>query len=220
MKPVLFVFCLLFTCLSLSAQIAIIDDPDGYTNVRAEPNGKADIIHQIRENEIFWVDDSRSYSEWVPILIPKHDFAFSRETLSGYIHQSRLKSIESLPVAKTSDCSFTYVLQAFDSTGRIIERKEGMPTRMDGFPVLGIDFFGLPNTEVQDIQAVVEGKAIDIHPAFCQDLYNCSTESTIYQNGDTYFVYGLHSDGAGGYELVWVLTKDGLQQRALILYRI
>ena len=35
----------------------------------------------------------------------------------------------------------------------------------------------------------------------------------VYRSGDTYFVQQWNSDGAGAYELVWVLTKEGLQPR-------
>ena len=67
--------------------------------------------------------------------------------------------------------------------------------------------------EVTAIKANINGQTFDINRIFFTDLYKCSNTFRVYLNDDTYFVHQWNSDGAGAYELVWVLTEEGLQQR-------
>ena len=62
MKYLLYLIIFFYPLVS-TAQLAIINDPDGYTNVRAEPSGKSKIIHQVKENELFWTDYEEGYDE-------------------------------------------------------------------------------------------------------------------------------------------------------------
>ena len=41
-------------------QVAIIQDADGFTNVRKLPHRQAKIIHKIYQNEVFWYNDEAS----------------------------------------------------------------------------------------------------------------------------------------------------------------
>ena len=95
-----FTTALLFFCSIAHAQVAIIQDKDGYTNVRKAPNGQAKVIHKIYENEVFWYqDDSNDTSDWVTVYIPKEDFSIAclpHELITGFIHQSRLKPLGTL----------------------------------------------------------------------------------------------------------------------------
>ena len=213
----LFTIALLFFCLIATAQVAIIQDEDGYTNVREAPNGQAKIIHQIHENKVFWYDDNPDAAqEWIKVYIPKNNFSFdcaSSELMNGFIHASRLKPLGALTRYDGANLTFEYKIQAFDSTNRIIDREDGeWAIAIDGRPVWGADG-GLPKTEVVAIKASINGQPIEIHSVFFSDLYECDNTFRVYQNGDVYFVHQWNSDGAGAYELVWVLTEEGLRQR-------
>ena len=59
---------------------AFIDDPDGYTNLRLEPNTKAPIIDQIKSGEEFLVINESG--DWCLVDSPRHDIA--------YVHKSRV----------------------------------------------------------------------------------------------------------------------------------
>lgn len=83
---------------------------------------------------------------------------------------------------------------------------------IDGRPIWGADG-ELPKVEVVDINITIDGNEVPIHKVFFSDIYECTNNFEVYKNGDTYFVYQRNSDGAGSYEIVWVLDKTGLKQR-------
>ena len=208
----------LLCSLLANGQVAIIKDKDGFTNVRKKPNGKSEIIHKIYENEVFWFDHEKGVDtlEWVPVYIPKNDFSLGSsepEYIVGFIHISRLQPLQELTPYEGPDFSFEYVVQPFDSTNRIIDRKEGRwVTAIDGRPVWGTDG-GLPSTQVNEIKVTIEGQEINLNRAFYSDIYECTNSFKIYKNGDAYIIYQWNSDGAGYYEIAWVFTKKGLRHR-------
>lgn len=59
-----------------------INDPDGYTNVREQPNGKSKIIARISEGERFIVYPNQN-SPWWEVAIDG--------SLTGYMHRSRIR---------------------------------------------------------------------------------------------------------------------------------
>ena len=70
-----------------------INDPDGYTNVRAGKSSSTEIIHQIfDENKLFeLIDDSGSW--WKIKLILNSDNGFLENEKIGYIHKSKVLKV-------------------------------------------------------------------------------------------------------------------------------
>jgi len=66
-----------------SAQRAVIDDPDGYTNVRSGRGTQFDIIAEVRQGEIFRVTP-REDAEWWHVLTPDG-------RAMGFMHRSRIR---------------------------------------------------------------------------------------------------------------------------------
>ncbi|MEL6629256.1 MAG: hypothetical protein AAFQ92_27305 [Bacteroidota bacterium] len=198
------------------AQVATIKDPDGWTNVRSAPNRTADIIHKVYENDVFWYYIENSDQDWVQVYIPKDDYcmrATNQPDMVGYIHKSRLLPLEDLEEYTGNDFTFEYEVSVFDPTDRILDQHDGQwITSIDGRPVWGTDG-NLPRTQVDNIAVTLDGQEIDIHRVFYSDIYECDNRFTVYKNGDTYFVYQGNSDGAGFYEIVWVIDRTGLKQR-------
>ena len=218
MKIVLsFIFTVLTIQISFG-QVATIQDPDGWTNVRKSPDGKSEIIHRVYENEVFWYDyeETEQEQEWISIYIPKNDYCLGkseRDYMVGFIHKSQLLPLENLQGYTGNDFTFEYELSDFDSTNRIIDKQDGKwITAIDGRPVWGTDG-NFPKTQVDSIKVIIDGQEIEIHEVFYSDIFECDNGITIYKNGDTYFAHQWNSDGAGAYEIVWVLDKNGLKQR-------
>jgi hypothetical protein len=216
-----FLLSILFSILFLSTtfgQVAIIQDKDGYTNLRKAPDAKSEIIHKIYENEIFWYDleFGNEHGNWMPVYIPKNDFSFNLSNsyiISGYIHKSRLKPLTELPLYQGTDFEFKYKIEPFDSTDRIVDKQDGKwISAIDGRPVWGTDG-EFPSNQIGGIKVWIEGKEIKIHKLFYSDIFECKESIQIYKNDDIYFVYQRNSDGAGSYEIVWVISKNGLKQR-------
>lgn len=199
-------------------QVATIQDSDGWTNVRNSPDGKSEIIQRVYENEVFWYDyeETEKEKEWISIYIPKNDYSLGKsepDYIVGFIHKSRLLPLEKLEGYTGNDFTFEYELIDFDSTNRVIDKQdEKWVIAIDGRPVWGTDG-NFPKTQVNNIKVIIDGQEIKIHEVFYSDIYECDNGISIYKNGDTYIAHQWNSDGAGAYEIVWVLDKNGLKQR-------
>jgi hypothetical protein len=218
MKIVLSIILTVLTFQITFGQVATIQDPDGWTNVRKAPDGKSEVILKVYKNEVFWYDYEKTdqEQEWISIYIPKNDYCLGKSEpnyIVGFIHKSRLLPLEKLNGYKGNDFTFEYQLSDFDSTNRVIDKLDGKwITAIDGRPVWGTDG-NFPSTQVDDIKVIFDGQKIDIHEVFYSDIYECDNGISIYKNGDTYFAHQWNSDGAGAYEIVWVFDKNRLKQR-------
>ncbi|MEP5610787.1 MAG: SH3 domain-containing protein [Cyclobacteriaceae bacterium] len=70
---------------------AIIDDPDGYTNVREEADVKSEIIAQIKENRVF-IYHPNPNKRWLKVRLDNE--------ITGYMHISRIKPVHELDDAQ------------------------------------------------------------------------------------------------------------------------
>ena len=64
--------------------IAIIQDPDGYTNVRNGMSKNSEIIDRLFEGENYEVFPSSDNNWWV---------VYTQSNVTGYVHKSRIKII-------------------------------------------------------------------------------------------------------------------------------
>lgn len=216
MKQLLFLIAFNLITLSVQGQqIAIIEDPDGFTNVREKAEGQSKVIHKILENEVFFYYIEGN-EEWVHVYIPKNKFSLGDWPdwdIAGYTHRSRIKPLNELPTYSGSGFEFSYELGPFDSTSRIISWGKGKwISSIDGRRPWGTDG-NLPKLVVKEVTVKIDEISIPIHQVFYSDLFECTNSFDIYRKGDVFFVYQTNSDGAGGYELAWVISKDGLMQR-------
>lgn len=120
--------------------------------------------------------------------------------------------MEALVEYKGNDFSFEYELGPLDVSNKYIEKEKGYVATIDGMYLWGTDG-NMPRIEVKAMNVVLRSKEININRFFYSDIFECSNNFNVYKRGDTYIVYQQNSDGAGSYELVWVINKDGLQQR-------
>jgi len=77
---------------------AIINDPDGYTNVRAAADGKAEIVAKIVDGERFFFDEVPG-SNWVKV----YRTADADAECIGYMHSSRVMPVGGGIAAMTDD---------------------------------------------------------------------------------------------------------------------
>lgn len=61
---------------------AVIDDPDGYTNVRLGQGIQYDIIARVDEGEVFYVIPQQN-GDWWPVRTQNNEY--------GYMHRSRIR---------------------------------------------------------------------------------------------------------------------------------
>lgn len=70
--------------------LAVIDDADGYVNVRSNPSTNAPVIAMIFENVTFMYETIPDNHVWVKVLLPSGT--------KGYLSSSRLKPLKEKPI--------------------------------------------------------------------------------------------------------------------------
>ncbi len=224
MKKILVAILLLSIAQTLSAQregnigFAIIDDKDGFTNIRLKPNSKSKVIGKIKDGELFYCLSDDTKNEWIPI-----DF---NDTLSGYIHKSRVKFLKELPflkyreifnyytIFKNDSIKITITAEDFEPNRHQITKKNGFVTLIDGKKPWGIDG-GLPYTGIKEIKIQINDYVFDLPKDELIDLFHPSFEELhVYVSKDSLiFITMSNSDGAGAYELGFVIKDRSLLKR-------
>lgn len=209
-------FLLLFS-LTTSAQLAVIVDADGYTNVRADKNAQSKIVGRLVEGDVFTYDPTAK-SEWVYI---------SKDgTLKGYIHKSRLNPIDEWPrIPPTEECrtlkgneltmandTVKVIVKTapFVAAKHVIKKDNNFVKTIDGVTPKGTDG-ELPKVQLASIEMFIKNKPVTIPASayagmFESGLKTCNVYFNMY--GIIYLYMPANSDGAGFYSVVWVI-KDG-----------
>lgn len=87
-RNIFILFALAFSQL-VNAQFMEIEDPDGFVNIREEPNAKSKIIGKaISKDLVYHLESDENHGNWVPIIYNQNN-----QEIYGYIHNSRLKKI-------------------------------------------------------------------------------------------------------------------------------
>lgn len=217
MKIFLVIAIIIISLQYAQSQFAIIDDDDGFTNVRLQPNSNSEIIYKLSRDEVFLYDILKSQNEWIRIYINENKFNLDvcdQEYIIGYIHRSRLKPIESLQKYTDDEFKFEYELKPFSFSNKICDYNYGYISLVNGKRFYGTDG-PTPKIEVANIIASLHGQNIEIAPILFQDLFECNDLITIYSIKDTYFVVQDNSDGAGYYGIIWVFKGNSLVQRLI-----
>ncbi len=212
---------LIAICINSSAQVAVIDieNKAGSVNVRLAPNSKSKIIYQIKTDQVFGFakDRQNKNSEWATVYIRKNNFSFGRtasDYLKGFVPKSKIKPLYKKEEYTGAKFTFKYVTKPFTEKDKIIDYAEG-GRAIDA--INGLNYWGSdgekPNTEIEKIKVQLNGKKITVPEFLTMDIYECDNDFKIYKTGKTYFVHHGSGDGAGSYEIVWVITKDGIKQR-------
>lgn len=220
MKSLLLTLSILCFSLGATAQLAIIQDDDGYTNLRYQPAADAPILTQIQANHVFQYEEPESSeSEWIKVHVSKDRFTlgcFEYSVTTGYIHRSRLLPLDEIDEYQGEDFTFSYTIAPFSSNGRVIDGLDGRPVAaIDGRTPFGTDG-GMPKKEVKAIDVTMMGDQIPVHYSLFEDLFEVNDNVQIVGTDGTFIVYGIGSDGAYGYVIAWVFEGIGLVQRLVV----
>ncbi|MCR9154445.1 MAG: hypothetical protein NXI09_10075 [Bacteroidetes bacterium] len=218
MKKLLQIVTFTFFSVTCFGQIGLINDLDGYTNVRKEKSADSEILFQIKENEVFFIDVYYVDldSSWIKIWFPKSKYSkynkdYSNSDLNGYIHKSRIRLIDSLRVCEKDCPKLIYGIQKADSTR---ELENG---------VFGLEIPLSMSYEVSSLYLKWDNQTIQQNTELYDDLLNVAFEEgnytsdcgrfTTYENNGTYFIRQKCADGAGYYEIIWVVKNGEIIQR-------
>ncbi|MCT2561685.1 SH3 domain-containing protein [Chryseobacterium herbae] len=215
------------------AQFAKIVDKDGYVNLRKEADGKSDIVGKINSDEILYIFSPEDNKNWL-----NADYTDKNgKNLSGYIHSSRVKfieSYESVPavsinenkaVFNSKNITVTIESEPFNYK----ENKKYFSTtdykdykvedKFKGQQIWGTDGT-IPQTHYQSISVKIGGKTLQIPPKEIENLFNINTESAACyfdSEHETLYINMVNSDGAGGYAVLFTIENGAYKGKTLIM---
>lgn len=221
---------------------AIIDDPDGYTNVR---NGEKQIVGKIYESDVFYIewDCDIGTTTYVPIRarweLKDHFERFGNKEENGeypsseyeYIHKSRVKLLSNLPqlsrtivnenqyIFENESIIIVFATAPIDrnNTHIVEDDMNNIPIEIDGYQTHGIDWrLREIDTEIQSISYSINGCHRQFAPEHIEGFLNISGETMSVAEGrnNTLYITSMGGDGSGGYETLWII-KNGEVKAAI-----
>ena len=195
---------------------AVINDKDGYVNVRKEKSVHSKVLKKLDNNTLIFVleYDKAYYGNWI--------YADNE----GYIYNDRVKWIHNFPqIAKGIAKGNTIVFQGKEiqvvlSTEKFDKSKHSFKyhkeyrdviEKIDGKLFWGTDG-NMPKREYKSIEVKIRGKQVSIPQSAYNDLY----ESYLYtefnsvhydKDNDILYIVANNGDGAGAYMVCWQIEK-------------
>ena len=219
MKKLFLVFLLFCQFAFVQAQeeaFAVINDKDGYVNVRKEKSVHSKVLKKLDNNTLIFVleYDKAQEGNWI--------YADNE----GYIYNDRVKWIHNFPqiakgIAKGNTIVFegkeiqvTLATEKFDKDKHSFKyHKEyrDVIEKIDGKPFWGTDG-NMPKKEYKSIEVKIRGKQVSIPQSAYSDLYqpNLYTDlNFVYydKDNDILYIVANNGDGAGAYTVCWQIEK-------------
>lgn len=195
---------------------AVINDKDGYVNVRKEKSVHSKVLKKLDNNTLIFVleYDKAYYGNWI--------YADNE----GYIYNDRVKWIHKLPkiakgvvkgntiVFEGKDIQVTLSTEKFDKSKHSFKyHKEyrDIIEKIDGKPFFGTDG-NMPKEAYKSIEIKIRGKQVSIPQSAYSDLYepNLYTDlNFVYYDKDSnnLYIVANNGDGAGAYMVCWQIEK-------------
>ena len=195
---------------------AVINDKDGYVNVRKEKSVHSKVLKKLDNNTLIFVFvyDKADDGNWIH---PDYE---------GYIYNDRVKWIHNFPqIAKGIAKGNTIVfegkeIQVVLSTEKFDKSKHSFKyhkeyrdviEKIDGKLFWGTDG-NMPKREYKSIEVKIRGKQVSIPQSAYNDLY----ESYLYtefnsvhydKDNNILYIVANNGDGAGAYMVCWQIEK-------------
>ena len=168
-------FCQFVVAQAIEGGFAVINDKDGYVNVRKEKSVHSKVLKKLDNNTLIFVF----------VYDKAHDGNWIYVDNEGYIYNDRVKWIEELPkVAKGvekknaihfsgKDISVTLTSQKFDKSKHSFKYNKEYPDAIE--KIDGKTFFGtdgnMPKEAYKSIEVKIRGKQVSIPQSAYSDLY-------------------------------------------------
>jgi hypothetical protein len=237
-KVILVLFLLIFSS-NIHAQFYVAQDPDGYVNVRSEPNAKSKILTKLSNGKVvFYYHPQHTYAMDLENEFPKRDtlwfpvdYKENSEKL-GFIYHNRLKSIESfesIPVKKSTknlielankNINIKIETLKFNPKNKSIEYEKDSDqiktiNQKSGWG-LGI---GLPDVEYKSITINWDKKTIQLPKEALENLFLPRLDETkVYYNpkSDTLYIQTTNGRETEQYYILWVIEKGKYKERLVV----
>lgn len=223
MKKVVLVSLLFVVCsISLWAQLARIEDKDGYVNIRSKPDASSPVLEKAIVSDVFYCFEREK--EWYPVYLER-----TGNTIDGYIHKSRVKFIDtfdslSVREIKTNKIVFQkdsirveMITKPFLKSAHAIQydKTHRVVTTIDHKPIWGTDG-NLPTVAYHQIRIKIGNKQVEVPDKELANLFEPNfdfTKVNYDKQSDLLYMSSVNSDGAGGYVVVWVIKEGKYSHR-------
>ena len=195
---------------------AVINDKDGYVNVRKEKSVHSRVLKKLDNNTLIFVF----------VYDKAHDGNWIYVDNEGYIYNDRVKWIEELPKAAKGvekknaihfsgkDIQVVLSSEKFHKSKHSFKYNKEYPDAIE--KIDGKTFFGtdgnMPKEAYKSIEVKIRGKQVSIPQSAYSDLYepNLYTDlNFVYydKDSDTLYIVANNGDGAGAYMVCWQIEK-------------
>jgi len=226
MQKVFFVLALLIF-QNAKAQIAIIKDPEGFSNVRQTASSQSKVIDTLSNDQLVFIYAEEAEGNWLPL-----DYQKGNRTRSGYIHKSRIVLLSRLTqfVATIQNDSLLKLqhegLQVLMKRGRFVskgrqlmyEKHQGEQQyvkSIDGKFPWGTDG-NIPRIEYKFIQFKSGKQTLNFERMSFEDLFEPNfnmTRACIDTSTQKIYLEAINSDGAGAYSVAWTIKNGKIISR-------
>lgn len=207
------------------AQFAVIKDNDGYVNIRSEASKENNISDKL--NNGFMVYCFEPKNNWINI-----DYSKNNKDRSGYLYKDRVQYLSEftvIPLVKETKNQIIFKKDGFDITIEsknfesnsakltFLEKDKSILKKINGKDFWGTDG-GIPKKVYKSITVVIDNKTIELPKNSFDDLFEPSlynTKINYDKKSDILYITSNNSDGAGGYEIVWVIEKGKYKERKI-----
>ncbi|KFC20017.1 hypothetical protein [Chryseobacterium sp. FH1] len=237
MKILLLFISLLFTGV-YQAQLCIIDDNDGYTNVREKTYQNSKIIGKIVEHQVFAIDsyvqdEENKSKDWIAVKFPlniNENLGFTKfegEEKTGYIHKSRLVELESLPKFEKKELNpnkashrnkdFEIIIEtlAFNKSKHKITQSDKGFYNIDDEKVF--NYYGGDTTEIKNITVKSKNRTYNFPKSSFKNLMGTDAENSLVyigNKGELYIVLNA-GDGGDSYNITFCVKDNKLISRTI-----
>jgi hypothetical protein len=213
-------------CLHTFAQFAIVNDTDGYVNVREDGSRNSKVISKLNNGHLIYCFENKG--NWTNI-----DYSNNNAECNGYIYKDKYKLVDdyiNIPVYKQTtnrvilkkdSISITLTMAVFDKKKHRFKYLKDYPDQIDlidNKKYWGKDG-GMPSSQYDKIVISI-GKKTKILPiAALQGLYepNMFSPTATFDNvKDVVYIQSMNSDGAGSYEVIWRIEKGKYKERLVV----
>ncbi|HSY61105.1 MAG TPA: hypothetical protein VK796_04470 [Cytophaga sp.] len=232
MKRLLLIFIFCIAAFYSNAQLAIIQDPDGYVNLRAKPDVSSDILMKVTTADVFFCFEEEAKGDWYAADV----YSNGEQNQFGYIDKYRVKFIydyDSLSVSqllkdkivfKNKTIEVEIKTKPFDPKANTIEyTSEGASYRyvktINHKKAWGTDG-GIPRVAYEYVNVTIEGNKISLPKGAYDHLF----EPTLtYMNvnydvkNDILYIQGLNGDGAGGYIFAIIIKNKKFERTVTMI---
>lgn len=206
--------------------VRVVEDPDGYTNLRSSPSADGKIIDKVPSGGVVAIERDIKGGKWAEVVREEY------KKPKAYIHVSRLRRLDKWKTLAVGD--WTREKEASAKLDGVVVRVASPPfkerdykitkdtnggIRVNGMAPWGQDG-GMPRTSLE-LNVSLNGRALKLPAGATRNLYDPNVGSLVLLTPSTadkhVLVAMMNGDGAGGYTVVWAFLNGAYVGRTVFV---